>query len=347
MITRNDRTGHRSWIGSALIAFLFLSFPPEKAIGQDIHFSQFFNVPMALGPGSIGAFEGDHRVHAVFRQQWRSVTKPYRTIGIGGDSRSVAGIEKLSVGAWIFSDRAGDSRMDQFRLDLGASWTEKFGSDHTITFGTQFGFTSISIDESDLSFNEQYNGFYHDPSLPTGEQFDRQAMTHPDLHAGIVYRYSPAPRQRIQAGMNFFNITRPEIGFLLTPAVPLDLRSAFHVTAQFPIAATLDLLPMMQLMKQGTFTEFDLGANLRHIMLDRYGVLRAVQFGLHWRADDAGYAYAGLEYDDWTFGISYDLNTSDLVPASRHRGAIEFTLIRIFRRHPAVPAIFKECPDQL
>jgi type IX secretion system PorP/SprF family membrane protein len=337
------------WNFHRIFFFIPFVFFHLIVLSQDIHFSQFFNVPMSLGPGNIGAFNGDYRVHGIFRQQWRSVTIPYRTFGIGGDARSFAGIEKLGAGAWLYNDRAGDSRMNRFHIDLGASWTERFGSDqeHALTIGSQLGFTAISIDDRDLSFDRQFNGFYYDPNAATGEIFDRQSTAHFDLHGGIGYRYAPVPRQSIQAGVNIFNITTPEVGFLLTPAVPLDRRTSFHVITQFPIAATLDLLPMAFYMKQGTFTELDLGANLRHIMLDRYGLLRAVQFGLHYRAADAGYAYAGLEYDDWTFGISYDLNVSDLVPASRNRGAIEFSAIRIFRKRPAVPAKFRACPDQL
>ncbi len=304
---------------------------------------------MALGPGSIGAFDGEHRVHGIFRQQWRSVTTPYRTFGLGGDTRSFMGMEKLAVGAWMYNDRAGDSRLTQFHLSLGASWTERFGEerDHALTFGTQLGFTSLTLDNTAMSFDNQYNGFYYDPSLETGENFDRQGSFHPDVHAGIVYRYTPAPRQLIQAGFNMFNLTRPKIGFLFSPAVALDRRSGLHVITQFPVAATLDLLPMAQYMAQGTFNELTVGANIRHIMLDRYGLLRAVQLGLHYRAADAGYIYAGLEYDDWTLGISYDLNVSDLVPASRNRGAIEFSAIRVFRQRPAVPVRFRACPDQL
>ena len=342
-VIRYHRRIQRSFCILTFSLFHLLTF------SQDIHFSQFFNVPMALGPGSIGAFDGDHRVHGIFRQQWRSVTVPYRTFGIGGDSRAIAGIEKLSAGGWIYNDRAGDSRMNTFHINVGPSWTERFGAntDQALTLGTQIGFTSISIDDSDLSFDRQFNGFHYDPQLATGEIFQRQSTSFIDVHTGIVYRYTPVPRQLIQAGLNFFNLTTPDIGFVVTPAVPLDMRSSFHVITQFPIGATLDLLPMALYMKQGEFIELDLGANLRHIMLDRYGLLRAVQFGLHYRAADAGYAYAGLEYDDWTFGISYDLNLSDLVPASRNRGAIEFSLIRVFRSRPAVPVKFKACPDQL
>lgn len=336
---------HR-YIWSSVIAALI---NPYSISAQDIHFSQFFNAPLALGPGCIGNFDGDHRVSGIFRQQWRSVTVPYRTFGLGGDAAHFMGVKKLGVGAWLFNDRAGDSRLNQFHLDVGASWTERFGnaSEHAITAGIQVGFTSLTLDNSGLSFDAQYNGFYYDPDLDSGERFARDGLVHPDVSTGAVYRYQPAARKLVQFGFALFNLTTPEIGFLGEPGVPLDMRSAFHAITRFPVTDELDILPMGQFMKQGEFNELDLGANVRYILLERYGLQRAVQAGLHFRAADAGYIYAGFDHDDWTFGVSYDINTSDLVPASRNRGAIEFAVVRIFRKRPVVPARFKACPDQL
>lgn len=318
-------------------------------LGQDIHFSQFFNVPSALNPATIGQFDGEYRANGVFRQQWRSVTVPYRTFGIGGDARDLAGKKGLGAGAWLFNDRAGDSRLNQFHLDLGASWTEQLDADqhHSLTLGARAGFTSLTLDQGGMSFDAQYNGFYYDPDLDTGEDFNRDGLLHADVNAGAIYRYQPQPRKQLQVGFALFNITKPGIGFLGEPVVPLDMRTGFHILSSFPVSGRVDVLPMLHHMTQGEFRELDLGANVRYILLDRYGLKRAVLFGLQMRAADAGTVYAGFERDAWTFGASYDINTSDLVPASRNRGAIEFTAIHIWKKQPPIPVRFKACPEQL
>ncbi|MBK6370185.1 MAG: PorP/SprF family type IX secretion system membrane protein [Flavobacteriales bacterium] len=316
---------------------------------QDIHFSQFFNSPLASGPGAIGTFEGQYRFNGIFRQQWRSVTIPYRTFAFGADAADVGGIGGLGVGAWIYNDRAGDSQLNQFHFSMGASWTEHFGADrdHALTGGVQFGITNLSLDPSSLTFDSQYNGYYFDPNSATNERIIRDAKTHSDLHAGLVYRFNMDHRKGVQVGFNAFNLTTPNIDFLGGPYTALDVRTSSHLMLWFPIAKKLDLRPMLQYMAQGEFQEFDIGSNVRYILLDRFGLLRALSVGLHYRAADAGYVYAGLEYDDWTFGMSYDINTSSLVPASRNRGAIELTAIRILRKRPVVPVRFKACPTQL
>jgi type IX secretion system PorP/SprF family membrane protein len=316
---------------------------------QDIHFSQFFNAPYSLSPGNIGAFDGQYRVGGIFRQQWRSVTTPYRTFGLGGDAADVGGVRGLGGGAWLYNDRAGDSHLNTFHLSLGASWTKKFGTalDQSLTGGIQLGFTSVTIDYSALRFDAQYNGFYYDPSLPTDEQFTRNGLSHPDVHAGLVYRYTPSKRDLIQVGLSLFNLTRPNVAFNDAVASPLDMRNVFHVITRFPVSTKVDVQPMLQYMGQAKFRELDLGGTVRYILLDRYAYLRTVQAGLFWRASDAGYVFVGSEYDDWTVGLSYDINFSDLVPASRNRGGIELTAVRVFRKKPMVPARFKACPTQL
>ena len=330
-------------------ATLLLACTPVLLAAQDIHFTQFFNAPLSNSPANIGQFDGDYRLNGIYRQQWRSVTTPYRTFGFGGDASNFLQVQGLGAGAWLYNDRAGDSRLNTFHFDLGSSWTERFGNaqQHALTGGVQLGITTISIDYSDLQFDAQYNGYYFDPSLDRSEQFPTSSSTHADVHAGIQYQFRKSRREQFSAGFAFFNLTRPSIGFQGGPGVPLNTRTVFTTTGQFPVSEKVDVLPMIQYMTQAKFREFNIGGIVRYILLDQYGLNRAVQFGAFHRAADAGNLYAGLEHDDWTFGISYDLNFSDLVPASNNRGAWEISAIYIIRKRPAVPVRFKACPDQL
>lgn len=320
-----------------------------SANAQDIHFSQFFNTPLAQNPANIGQFRGDYRMGAVYRQQWRSVTVPYSTFGMGGDAASFLGVDGLGLGLWLYNDRAGTSRLNTFHADLGASWSQPLDAaeEHHLTAGAQFGLSNTSIDYNALRFDAQYNGFSYDPSLGTGELFSRDARSHLDVHAGIGYRYAPQARRNITAGVACFNLTTPDASLFNAAPSPLDLRTVVHAAGQLPVSALVDVLPMLQWQGQGTFREFLIGGTARYILLDRWGLTRAVQGGLFMRAKDAGYLYAGLEHDDWTFGLSYDINLSRLEPASNSRGGFEFTAVRVLRKRPPVPVRYKACPDQM
>lgn len=333
--------------GIGLVALFGLCSVELRA--QDIHFSQFFNAPYAQNPANIGQFDGDLRIGALFRQQWRSVTVPYNTFGMGGDAAHFSGVKGLGLGAWLYNDRAGTSRLNTFHADLGASWTVRLGAAgmHNLTAGAQFGFTKAAIDPNALRFDAQYNGFNYDPSLGTGEQFQRTSRSRADLHAGFRYCYAPEKRRSFHAGAALFNLTTPNVSLFDATPSPLDLRTVVHAAVQLPVGERVDLLPGSQWQAQGKFRELDLGASVRYILLDQWNLVRALQGGIFMRAKDAGYLYAGLEHDDWTFGISYDVNLSRLEPASSNRGGFEFTAIRIFRKRLPVPVRYKACPDQL
>jgi hypothetical protein len=171
-------------------------------------------------------------------------------------------------------------------------------------------------------------------------------MSHPDVHAGIAYRYEATARESYQAGLSFFNLTTPDIGFLGEPPVPLDMRTSFHVLLRFPVSEKVDVLPAVQYMAQGSFQELVLGGSARIIQFEKFGLRRAVRIGAYYRASDAGFLFGGIEYDAWDFGISYDLNLSDLVPASRYRGGLELTVVWIMRKDPPLPR-YKACPDMM
>jgi hypothetical protein len=65
--------------------------------------------------------------------------------------------------------------------------------------------------------------------------------------------------------------------------------------------------------------------------------------GTWYRFNDAVIPYMGLEFADWHFGLSYDVNTSSLKAASNSRGGIELSLIYI--KKPTDPNAKKlNCP---
>ena len=86
----------RQWRTYGVLAMLVLL--AVAAVGQDIHFSQFARSPMNLNPGMSGRFEGDWRLVANSRQQWRSVSNPYRTFGGSFDGHDFLKVQELGTG---------------------------------------------------------------------------------------------------------------------------------------------------------------------------------------------------------------------------------------------------------
>ena len=61
---------------------ILISFTGLTLQAQDVHFSQFYAAPLLVNPAQTGNFSGTARVGANYRDQWGSITVPYRTFDL-------------------------------------------------------------------------------------------------------------------------------------------------------------------------------------------------------------------------------------------------------------------------
>ena len=332
-----------------IIVFLLGIIPFSIVKGQDIHYSQFYLSPINLNPAMVGQFKGDYRFIGNYRTQWQSVTIPFTTISFAADAKKLFNRKDVAAGIQINQDRTGDSKFNTFQINLSGAYMKPISKDssRTLSFGLQSGFTNRSINYNPLSFDAQYNGYYYDPNLPTQETFLKASRTYLNLHMGVAYFWKVAPRKSINAGMALFNINKPKQSFFNNDGIKLDRRYVFHAGAEWKIHEKFNILPSMLFMAQGTYKEFDLGASVKYILTDFIGIYRTVWAGLFYRNKDAGFLTAGMDYDQWKVGISYDINVSTLIPASNHRGGLELAIIYIIDKTPPKRIIHRVCPDYI
>lgn len=300
---------------------------------QDIHFSQFFAAPMNYNPALAGQFDGDFRAIGNQRTQWRSVTVPYLTIGGSVDAHDLLEKEGLGGGISLYQDRAGDSRLNTIQFNLAGSYAIPISRDDMrAAAGAHLGFTAQSIDYGALQWDNQWNGTAFDPTAGSGEPTGQTSHLYPNLNVGAVYYYQPRERQLFTVGLSFFNLTTPPQSWQNELGVDLDLRTNFHASARLPINDEIDAEPALLLQFQGTYQEVILGASGKYLLDKQPGIYRTVFAGMYYRTRDAGYILAGMDYDQWRFGISYDVNLSGLRPASNGRGGFEISVQYIWRK---------------
>lgn len=315
--------------------------------GQDIHFSQFNASPMNLNPGLAGQFDGDYRLVANYRNQWRSVTKPYSTTGGSVDARKPLNLKNLGAGLSIYTDKAGDSELSTLQLNLAASYLLNLSKDslHSVSIGVQTGLTHRKINYGDLNFDAQYQNGIYNPSAGTGEAFARDSRTYLNLNLGAAWMWHAAHRKEITAGIAVHNLSKPKQSFYNDAKIKLDMRWTAHASASWKVTEKIDVIPSILFMTQGPHREITLGTLGRYRLKDFPGIYRALFLGWHGRTRDAGYLTAGLEYDNWRIGVSYDFNLSSLSVASNARGGFEISAIYIFRKDKQRRIIHKICPD--
>lgn len=315
--------------------------------GQDIHWSQFNDNPLFQNPGNAGLFEGDARFYANYRDQWRSVTVPFSTFSISGDGK-LKTFPKLGFGGLFFHDQAGDGKFRTIEFQINTNYRLDLTQNkvHSIRPGINFGLNHRQVNSDVFYFDKQYNGIQYDPTLPTGETFQSDKRTNFSIGAGAVYQWNAEKRKKVVAGVGVFNLNRPDQGFF-TEKISRNIRTNIFAQGQFKIHYDWDILPEVQLNIQGKYFELMLGGRAKYILKDRLGKYFALYFGAYYRNKDAAVVSIGADYQNWFAGISYDLNFSKLVPASRVRGGIEFSLRYILFHFKPKKIVHRICPDYI
>jgi len=316
-------------------------FVGKISTSQDFHLSIYDAAPLYLNPAMTGVFDGDWRVHAQYRTQWKTVNfKPYTTGLISFD----APFKKWGFGGQIINYRAGYGNYNVLQGTVSAGYTLPLddSKNHNISFGVQGVFTQKSIEYQLHTFDNQYSsssGGGFDNSLPTGESFLGQKLVVPELTAGWLYYYAKEQSKLNPfIGVSAFNLLEPQESFY-DQSNTLPMRIYTHLGTRVNITELFYLIPKVLIMNQASFNEqtfaVDAGYYLKSSQLYLLG-------GLIYRNKDAGIISLGAKRNNYIFKVAYDINLSTLTPVSTGRGGFEISFT--YMKKDVEPKRTKICP---
>ena len=168
------------------------------SIAQDIHFTQFDNSPLNLNPANTGLFNGDYRLNLIDRDQWSSITVPFKTFSASFDTKLITNSYKkdmFGIGIVFYNDKAGTSDFGTTEAELSLSYTKSLDALATqyLSFGIMAGMGQRTLNTSNLTFDNQFNGYVYDPAMPGLEQFNNTNFIFPDISAGVNWLYYIKP----------------------------------------------------------------------------------------------------------------------------------------------------------
>ena len=140
--------------------------------GQDINFSQFYEMPLLRNPALSGMFRGDVRAALAYRSQWNSATQAFRTQAIGIESKFGIGQNSddyLSLGVQITNDVAGDAKMGKTQLLPVLAYHKLMSPDRDAYLSVGFigGMVQQRFDPTGLKFDDQFVNGAYSSSNPT------------------------------------------------------------------------------------------------------------------------------------------------------------------------------------
>lgn len=337
------------------VVFLFYLLSVITVKAQDLHFSQFNENPSLINPALTGV-ASVFRVSAIYRDQWRTVTVPYKTYGISVESRfkttswnkvegksmtfSKSSFSKFAGGLSFYSDKAGDGNMSINQLNASLASFVTINSNNKLSLGLQGSLAQRKIDFSKLIFSNQYNGKGYDETMINGENVASQVFMYPDFSAGLNWSYITKDnlvglnkQKKANVGIAVYHINKPNQSYLGKNGVKLDMKYVFHGDFLFGIAGTnIGIAPTYLVQFQGPIKEFVAGTLIKYYIHEdsKYtGIIQrtAVNIGAFYRYNDAViFSFSYDKRQQYSIGFSYDLNLSGLSKASKLSGGPEITL---------------------
>ncbi len=309
----------------------------REVIAQDPNFSQFFTSPLTMNPAATGKFDGVYRVAGNYRNQWPTINNAFTTSTISADfhllKNALPEIDRWGIGVLGFSDKNGNGALTNNHFALSTAYHKGLDENgfHQIGVGFQGSYTDKRLDISKLDFEDELTalGF----TGVTNEVFNQNNLSvkYFDLNAGVLYNGSTNGYNNFYFGASMYHINRPKETFqggqfylntrttLQAGArLPVGAFNAFHLSANYSTQANAT-----NLMFGGAFA-INLNSSDDHPTNFYFGSWTRIN-----NVTDAVIPYMGLEFGDFHFGATYDINISSLQAASNLRGGTEISLIYI------------------
>ncbi len=330
--------------------FYLCSYSTLLSQDRDLHFTQYGMSPINLNPALTGVFNGDMRFTGNYRTQWFTVPVSYNTVSLAYDQK-IYNVKihngLFGIGGLINYDQAGDSKLRSLQLNLAGSYTQRITQRDFLTLGLTVGAAQRSFDPNDLTWDAQYyGGQFHQPA-PSGETFARESKFYPDFGVGLNWHYQVPNSKRTQFdfGVSFFHLLSPNVSFFDNSTVLIKPRLSVQLGSSFKISKRLDIIVNGNLYNQGESQQSIGGLALRYNFDEVIGRENAIQFGGEFRflKTDSWAPVLTYYYRQWKVGLSYDVNVSDLFPATKRVGGIEIGIMYIITKVKPLK-VYKSCP---
>ncbi len=305
----------------------------EHAFGQaDIHFSQFYETSILRNPSLTGIFTNDYKFGAYYRTQWSSISNPFVTALVYGELRlpvSQVSNDFVSFGLLAFTDKAGSVDQKISGAYPAVNYSKSLNTEKNMYLSVGFtgGYNQYSFDPGKATFNNQYINNLFNENNPSLENIKVSKMSMWDLDAGINFNSSAGTGNNVTyiLGVSGYHLTQPKFSYNNVAGLTENMRYNVNGALGFGVEEAFAVQVYGNYAMQGTYTEIMGGALFTYTQKGTEHMLYALTGGLFYRVGDAVIPVVKMKYKSTSIGFSYDVNISNLQPASKLRGGYELT----------------------
>lgn len=315
-----------NWVILFLLAVLHVR-------SQDVHVSQFMDVPLLRNPALAGIFKGDYRAGILFRSQWQSVGVPFRTASLNAEYKIPIGRynDYMTAGLTMLYDEAGASLLRQTQTLPVLNFHKSLDATRNryLSIGFAAGLATRGLNARSMTFDNQFISGQFSPGAPSGERSIIVARSYLDLAVGMTFNASIGNAGDFFIGASYWHFNRKQAD-INGPEIFLNPKLQMNGGIKLSTGSRTSLHAEGNWLQQGAQQEMMLASLLSYylatddeIFADRPVTLSG---GLAYRLNDAIVPIVRVRLGNIESGISYDVNTSSLMSASMSRGGYEFTL---------------------
>jgi len=324
---------------------------------QDLHFSQFYENSILRNPALTGIFSGDYKVGIDYRNQWASVTNPYQTAMVTGETRILVNRntnDYMSFGIVGTYDKAGTIEMTSQEIMPSLAFNKSLGDAHNtyLSIGVSGGYIARYVDMSKMTFSSQYQNGGYNSANPTGENTPFKSLSTYDLAAGLSLNGSLDQNNRANyyIGGSLSHLNHPTEVFAsstgdATTALPMKLQINAGLNLVFNETFSLALHGNYSREQPANETIYG-GLLTWHSFVPGVSSPFSFSFGAFYRYQDAIIPTVRLEYENVSFTFSYDVTNSSLASTGgQGAGGTEISLfVRGHYAHRNNPRDNVACP---
>lgn len=307
-------------------------FGYDTVLGQDLIYSQFNSMPLAINPAFAGNNSCNYRMSAIGRSQWMGVdnAKSYQSATVAGDfNLNNIYDEKYNiwgVGLMGSYDKSGLGSFTNFNLVANLAYHARFGAEgqNFLSFGMQTGIAQRAVDPGKYIFSDELDP-YGRPVRNTGESFSNTSKVYPELAFGSLITLNPKDNTNIYAGLSVFHLLSPNIS-LTNEDYKLPMRVNAHAGANI-YRGGFFYLPSIYIQHQQTIN-YNIGTYFGTVLVPGNEVSNPIigYLGLWYKSSDAITPAVRMDIGRLTVAMSYDIHVGGVSQNLKGIGSPELSL---------------------
>ena len=272
-----------------------------KVNAQDIHFSQFYAIPMNLNPALTGLIED--KISLGHRQQGNGgLSEKFLTSYVGFEkSVSLKNKDIFGYGVLVIGDKTAKSGIHSYNLSASGSYSKQLNN-FIISSGVQFSYTQKRLsgtftlpDDPDQVYTAQQalNGVY-------------SPINQLNINAGILASLKLNDINSLYFGISSYYINQHKESFSNLKDLNLKPKTSFHAGLRLYTSdeQKFAIIPNIRTMIMNKATNILFGTNMEYYYSSNNS--NFISLGGWYRYNNSYCISLGMGINQWNLGLSYD-----------------------------------------